>query len=142
MKKFFASIQLHLFFITLTQILYATIYLLRPEVLGSYWLYFYNGICIFIYLATGWIVSYELRNNWLAIVGGFLVFLVGFLVQLIGVFYIVPYLNPQRAFINNTMVLKFMHYELYYAGIAIVLAIIGARLCTQYRRHQDKKTSS
>lgn len=139
MIKLLSSLRVHLVFIVLTQILYTLVYLFKPAVLDSYWIFFYTGICIFIYLAAGWVVMYEIGKRLAAAWAGLLVFLVGYLTQIIGVFLIAPWIHhmPLKSVIPT--LLKFIHYGVYYALIAVALAVIGAHICGQYLRHKKEK---
>lgn len=139
MLKLISSLRLHLVFIVLTQILYTVVDLFRPEVLDTYWLFFYTGICIFIYLAAGWVVMHEIGKRVDAALAGLLVFLVGYLTQIIGLFLIAPWLHDMPLKSVWPTLLKFVHYGLYYALIAVALAVVGAHICGQYQRHQRTK---
>ncbi|MFN7096122.1 MAG: hypothetical protein ACK4PR_00970 [Gammaproteobacteria bacterium] len=139
MIKLLSSLRLHLIFIVLTQILYTLVDLFRPDTLDSYWIFFYTGICIFIYLAAGWVVMYEIGKRLTAAIAGLLVFIVGYLTQLIGLFLFIPWVHGKAMPNIGSALLKFIHYGLYYALIAMALAVVGAHICNQYKRHQKEK---
>ncbi|NNM58339.1 MAG: hypothetical protein HKM04_00785 [Legionellales bacterium] len=135
MRNLIHALRLHLLFIVLINIMYVLVYLFRPQQLDSYWFYLYMAVCIFIYLATGWVVMHEFNKRRLALLGGLLVFLVGYLIQLIGIFASLVLLTSIKLNTAVSILLKLLTYGVYYALIAIALAFIGAHICNQYRRH-------
>lgn len=129
------SLRLHFLFIILINILYVSVYLFRPLQLDSYWFFLYMAVCIFIYIATGWMAMHEHNKRRLALLAGLLVFLAGYIVQLTGVFIGLIFIHSISFSMATSILFKTMKYGVYYGLIAITLSYIGAHICNQYQRH-------
>lgn len=138
MKTFLHPIRLHLLFIVLTQILYTLVYIFNRDALDTYWIFFYNGICLFIYLAAGWIMMHETGKRLWTLPAGLVVFYVGYLVYMFGVLIVAPlvYHLPWNTWMDALP--RLLKYSVYYALIAVALSFIGGHLCHQKRRFEKK----
>ena len=136
MIKLISTLRLHLLFIVLLNIMYTVVDIFRPQQLDSDWFFLFMGVCIFIYLAAGWVVMHELGKRRLAIFAGLIVFLAGYITQIIGLFIVLPLIKDYSWGSTFSALLKFIHYGVYYALIALLLALIGTHLCSQYQRYK------
>lgn len=136
MIKLLSTLRVHLLFIILLNIIYVMVDIFRPQQLDSDWFLLYMAVCIFIYLAAGWVVMHELGKRRLAALAGIIVFLAGYIIQLIGLFIVIPLIKEYSWSSTFTALLKFVHYGVYYALIALMLGFIGTHLCSQYQRHK------
>jgi hypothetical protein len=138
MKSFFYTLRLHFLFIVLTQILYSLIYLFRPEVLDSWWEFLYSGICLFIYLAAGWIIMHELGKRWWTLLAGPAVFIAGYVVNGLTIFIIGPLTHHLPISAATVALPKFLQFSVYYILIALALSFVGGHLCRQKQRFKVK----
>lgn len=138
MKAFFYTLRLHFLFIVLTQVLYGLIYIFRPEVLDTWWEFIYSGICLFIYLASGWMIMHELGKRRWTLLAGPVVFLVGYLVNGLTIFIISPWVHHLPISATVVALPRFLQFSVYYILIALALSFIGGRLCRQKQRFQAK----
>ncbi len=139
MKTFFKSIRLHLFFIVLTQVLYTLIYIFKRDVLESYWVFLYNGICLFIYLAAGWVTMYETGKRLWTAFAGLVVFYVGYIAYCIGVLVVAPLIYHFSLEASLPSLPRVLEYSVYYALIATALSFIGGHICHQKQRFDKKQ---
>ncbi|MBY0544513.1 MAG: hypothetical protein K2Q14_03070 [Gammaproteobacteria bacterium] len=136
MIKLISTLRMHLLFIVLLNVMYIMVDIFRPQQLDSDWFFLYMAVCIFIYLAAGWVVMHEIGKRRLAVLAGLIVFLAGYIIQIMGLFVVLPLIKNYSWSSTLTALLKFIHYGVYYALIALMLALIGTHLCSQYQRHK------